>query len=112
MKRVLQFIFTLVLLAMLTVTIRASLGENVFTAGGRLWADWWFKATLVDAYSGFAAVFVWIGWRERSGLARATWFVLLMTLGNIAIAAYFLLALKDLEGPGIDGLFTRKAARA
>lgn len=111
MKRELQVIFGLVLVAMLVVTIRASLDQNVFAAGSRLWTDWWFKATLADAYFGFLAVFVWIGWRERSGAARAGWFVLVMTLGNIAIAVYFLLALKDLEGPGIDGLFTRKAER-
>ncbi len=112
MKRGVQVTFFLILVAMLFVTVRASLGENVFAAGSRLWDDWWFKATLADAYFGFVAVFVWIGWRERSGLRRAVWFVLLMTLGNIAIAGYFLWALKDLEGPGIDGLFARKAAGA
>ncbi len=112
MKRSLLVLFALILGAMLFVTVRASLDENVFAAGSRLWADWWFKATLADAYFGFVAVFVWIGWREPSAGARAAWFILLMVLGNIAIAVYFLLALKDLEGPGIDGLFRRKGVQA
>ena len=111
MKSALKLLFALVLVAMLFVTIRASLAEGVFAAGSRLWGDWWFKATLADAYFGFLAVFVWIGWRERTVAARALWFVLLMTLGNIATAIYFLLALQGLDGPGISGLFARKMVR-
>ena len=103
MKLALKILFTVVLVAMLFVTVRASLNEGVFAAGARLWADWWFRATLADAYFGFLAVFVWIGWRERTLGARVAWFVLLMTLGNIAIAGYFLVALQGLTGPGIDG---------
>lgn len=112
MKNLLTAVFGLILAAMLFVTIRASLGEGVFVAGSRLWEDWWFRATLADAYFGFVAIFVWIGWRERSMAARLLWFGLLMTLGNIAIAVYFLLALRQLDGPGIDGLFARKASRS
>ena len=112
MKTTLRLVFVLVLAAMLFVTVRASLSEGVFAAGSRLWADGWFRATLADAYFGFLAVFVWIGWRERTLVARVVWFVLLMTLGNIAIAFYFLLALQRLDGPGIDGLFARKAEPA
>lgn len=112
MKTGLKLLFALVLAAMLFVTVRASLGESVFAAGSRLWGDWWFRATLADAYFGFVVVFVWIGWRERTGAARAVWFVLLMVLGNIAIASYFLLALHGLAGPGIEGLFSRKPAPA
>lgn len=108
MKSLLTWVFALVLAAMVFVTVRASIGEGVFTAGGRLWDDWWFRATLADAYFGFVAVFVWIAWRERSIASRLGWFVLLMTLGNIAIAVYFLIALRGLKGPGIDGLFAQK----
>ena len=111
MRTFLVALFAAVLAAMLYVTATASLAEGVFVASGRLWLEPWFRATLADAYFGFVAVFVWIAWRERSGAARIVWFVLLMTLGNIAIAGYFLIALVRL-GPadGIDGLFRRKAA--
>ena len=111
MKRFLAGGFLVSLGLMLCVTISASRAEGVFTAGARLWPDLWFRATLADAYCGFLAVFVWIAWRERSAAARIGWFVLLMTLGNIAIAGYFLIALARL-GPGaeVDGLFQRKVA--
>ncbi len=110
MKSLLTALFVLVLGAMLFVTVRASLGEGVFAAGSRLWGDWWFRATLADAYFGFVAVFVWIAWRERTTGARLGWFVAVMALGNIAIAVYFLIALRRLPGPGIDGLFVRPSA--
>ena len=111
MRRILLAIFSLILGAMLYVTVTASLAEGVFRAGARLWPDLWFRATLADAYFGFLAVFVWIAWRERSTAVRIGWFVLLMTLGNIAIAAYFLIALARLApAAGIDGLYQRKPA--
>lgn len=111
MRRVLIVVFSLLLAVMLYVTVTASLSEGVFAAGSRLMVEPWFRATLADAYCGFVAVFVWIAWRERSTAARAVWFVLLMTLGNIAIAGYFLaVLLREGSGPGIDVLFQRRAA--
>lgn len=107
----LKFLFAGVLAAMLYVTITASLNEGVFDALVRLWPDPWFRATLADAYFGFVAVYVWIAWRERSVVARIGWFVLLMALGNIAIAGYVLVALYRLPaGAGVDGLFARRVA--
>lgn len=111
MRRLLVVGFAAVLGAMLYLTVSASLAEGVFAAGSRLWPEPWFRATLADAYFGFGAVFVWIAWREATTSARILWFVLLMTLGNIAIAGYFLLALTRLApGTGIDGLFQRRPA--
>lgn len=111
MRRTVILVFAGILALMLYVTVTASLAEGVFAAGGRLMAEPWFRATLADAYCGFIAVYVWIAWRERSMAARVAWFVLLMTLGNIAIAVYFLLALvRDGTGRGIDVLFQRRAA--
>ena len=111
MRRAVILVFGAILAVMLYVTVTASLAEGVFAAGGRLMAEPWFRATLADAYSGFIAVYVWIAWRERSVAARLVWFVLLMTLGNIAIAAYFLMALlREGSGSGIDVLFQRRAA--
>ncbi len=110
MTTALKMLFGVILLAMLYVTITASLQEGVFTAGARLWPDPWFRATLADAYFGFVAVYVWIAWRERSAGPRILWFVLLMTLGNIAIAGYVLAALFRLQpGQGPGTLFERRA---
>lgn len=109
MKTALILLFTAILLAMLAVTTVASLDRGVFTAGAALWPDPWFRATLADAYFGFLTVFVWIAWRERGWMARSLWFVLLMALGNIAIAVYVLLQLVRLKpGEGVGGLFERR----
>ncbi len=86
----LRILFLLILAGMLAVTAGASLERGVFDAAGELWDDPWFRATLADAYFGFITVYVWIAYRERSWGARLLWFVLLMALGNIAIAGYLL----------------------
>jgi hypothetical protein len=80
----------LVLVGMLTVTTVASLDRGVFDAGAALWPDPWFKATLADAYFGFLTVYLWIAYKEVGLAKRLLWLVLLLTLGNIAIAAYLM----------------------
>ena len=89
----LRVFFLLTLLGMLAVTVTASLDRGVFEAASELWPDPWFKATLADAYLGFLTVFVWIAYKETTLWARTLWFVLLMALGNIAIASYLLIKL-------------------
>ncbi len=95
----LRLLFALVLGAMVAVTAFASLDRGVFEAVGQLWPDPWFRATLADAYFGFLTVYVWIAYKERSFAARALWFLLLICLGNIAIAFYLLIQLFRLK-PG------------
>lgn len=68
-------------------------------------------ATLYDAYFGFVTFFCWLAWRERSLAAKIIWFVLIMTLGNIAMSAYVLLQLLRLrKEQGVEALFQRKTA--
>lgn len=99
MKNLLIAFFLFVLAAMLWVTVTASMDRNVLVAAAEIWDDPWGKATLFDAYFGFLTVFIWIAYREPTRWRRALWLVLLLTLGNFAIAAYFLIALLRL-GPG------------
>jgi hypothetical protein len=56
----------------------------------------WFVATLFDAYFGFLWFWAWIAYKEPSNAARALWLVLVLGLGNIAMAAYVLLQLRRL----------------
>ena len=56
----------------------------------------WFVATLFDAYFGFLWFWAWIAYKETSNTARALWLVLVLGLGNIAMAAYMLLQLRAL----------------
>ena len=93
MVRRLQLLFTLILIGMIWVTVRASLDRSVFDAGEVI-EDPWGLATLFDAYFGFITFYAWVAYREATALARGVWFVLIMALGNIAMAVYMLLLLR------------------
>lgn len=70
----------------------------------------WFVATLADAYFGFLWFWAWIAYKETSNAARALWLVLVLGLGNIAMAAYMLLQLRRLPpGAGAEALLLRRA---
>lgn len=56
----------------------------------------WFVATLYDAYFGFLWFWLWVVFKETSNLARGAWLVLILALGNIAMATYVLLELRRL----------------
>jgi len=63
--------------------------------------------TLYDAYFAFLTFYLWVAYREKSFAARAVWFVLIMLLGNFAIASYMLLQLHRLgSGASVKTLLT------
>jgi hypothetical protein len=86
---------------MVGMTTWVSLHKSILDAGTEFsWAHSpWSVATLFDAYFGFTAFFVWVCCKERSLGARVLWFVLIMSLGNIAMSAYMLRQLFKLK-PG------------
>lgn len=99
----------LVLTVMLYVTISASLHQDLISATRQLWPDPWFRATLADAYCGFLFFWLWVAWREQSAVKSILWFVLIMTLGNIAMGGYLLLQLRRWQpAEGIDSLLRGK----
>lgn len=107
----LRVLFASILAGMIVATTWASLDRGVLVAFADLWPDAWFRATLLDAYFGFITVFVWIAYKERTVAARISWFILLMTLGNIAIAVYVLLQLRrQRPGDSIEQLLLREAS--
>lgn len=109
----LKVLFFLILLAMLAVTAVASVDRNVFAAGADLWDDPWFRATLADAYFGFLTVYLWIAYKEGTWGRRILWFVLVMTLGNIAIAIYLLIQLFRLPASAkMADLLLRRSQRS
>jgi hypothetical protein len=68
--------------------------------------DPWVIATLFDAYWAFIAFFVWVAWKEQSLAARVLWFLSLVALGNLAIAAYMLRELFRVPAGGsLDPVF-------
>lgn len=75
---------------MLWVTSWATLQCPLFAIPREVFTHPWFIATLVDAYWGFATFFIWVCYKQTSPLARIAWFIAIMLLGNIAMAAYCL----------------------
>jgi hypothetical protein len=109
MKQLLTIICLAILALMLYVTISASLHQGLVSAFYQLWPDPWFRATLADAYCGFLFFWLWVAWREPGLMTRIVWLLLIMTLGNIAMALYVLLQLRHLRPDGgIAALFERR----
>lgn len=110
MKLFLLLVFAFILVAMLAITITASLDRSVFNVGQELLSDRWFQATLLDAYFGFLVFYLWVAYKERTTTSRIVWFVLIMAFGNIAMSIYALLQLAKLpSGAPIEQLLLREA---
>jgi hypothetical protein len=119
----LRALFIVVLASMLAVTSWASWQCPLFGVPRAVATHPWFIATLFDAYWGFITFYVWVCYKQTTLLARLAWFVAIMLLGNIAMAAYCLAelfsishrdALTDVlttrrEGPGKLGLLLAAA---
>ena len=106
--RFLKLLFIAILIGMLIVTIKASMFESVFNAG-RILNEPWVIATLWDAYCGFITFYVWVCYKETKWWSRILWFVLIMSMGNIAMAVYVLIQLFCLpEGATMKDLLLTK----
>jgi hypothetical protein len=88
----LLLLFGAVLIGMALVTGWASHMQPVWAWGGLTAPpdNAWTIATLCDAYCGFLTFYVWVHYKERRGTRRIAWFVAIMALGNMAMAAYVL----------------------
>jgi predicted permease len=106
----LRALFVLVIASMLSVTTWASLQCPLFAVPRPVFTHPWFIATMFDAYWGFTTFFVWVCYKQTSGLARVVWFAAIMLLGNIAMAAYCLAELfrQPAEGGFADLLTQRR----
>lgn len=71
----------------------------------------WFIATLLDAYFGFLWFWLWIAYKETRWGQRLLWLILILLLGNMAMAAYMLLALARLpDNARMEDLLLRRKA--
>lgn len=111
-RTVLLLLFVLILVAMLAVTMYASLDRSILSLGPQLTSDPWFHATLADAYFGFLTFYVWVAYKEPLICRKLLWFVLIMALGNIAMSVYVLIQLWHWESNlGIESFLLRQAIR-
>lgn len=105
----LRALFFVVIGSMLAVTGLASLACPLFAIPAPVLGHPWFIATLVDAYWAFITFFVWVAWKEQGAAARLLWFVAIVLLGNMAMAAYFLRELFAIRTSAeISLVFTRR----
>jgi Protein of unknown function (DUF1475) len=100
-ERILRLLFGFILVTLLAFTGYASTQQAVWEWRGLLDGPdrWWTIATLIDAYYGFLTFYVWVFYKEQRWLPRVGWFLGIMLLGNMAMAAYVLLQLARLA-PG------------
>jgi hypothetical protein len=105
----LRGLFILIIVSMLAVTTWASLDTPLFSIPREVIGHPWFVATLFDAYWAFVCFYVWVAWKERSLAARVLWFVAIIALGNIAMAAYMLRELFRRPAHGdLSDIFARR----
>lgn len=111
MKLFLKLLFGFIFVFMVVLTIRTSLQISLWSAIPAFKASPWSIATLYDAYFGFITFYLWLAWRERSLGIKIVWFVLIMTLGNIAMSLYVLIQLFGLRADeSASTLFRQKMA--
>ncbi|MCB9497756.1 MAG: hypothetical protein H6686_12790 [Fibrobacteria bacterium] len=97
-REAMTFFFLFVLVLMTAATTWASLEKNVFKAFVDLGSDRWGLATLMDAYFGFLAVWLLTAARKPGWTRRILWLVAFLCLGNFAIAAWMLAAMRGWDG--------------
>ncbi len=69
----------------------------------------WFIATLFDTYFAFLWFWAWVAYKEPSWLSRIVWLVLILGLGNMAMASYVLIQLLRLPADAkIEDLLLRR----
>jgi hypothetical protein len=109
-KFALQCLFAFILLSLLAFTSFASTQQPVWEWQGLTHGvdRWWTIAALIDAYYGFITFYVWVAYKETRWGTRIAWFVAIMLLGNMAMAAYVLLQLRKLRpGDAIERILLR-----
>jgi hypothetical protein len=95
----LKLLFSFILVSLAAYTSWASTQQAVWDWQGLVREPdrWWTIATLIDAYYGFLTFYVWVFYKEARAAGRIGWFVGIMLLGNMAMAAYVLRELTRLR---------------
>jgi hypothetical protein len=109
----LKLLFSFILVSLFAYTSWASTQQAVWDWRGLVEGPdrWWTIATLIDAYYGFITFYAWVFYKEPRATARIGWFVAIMGLGNMAMAAYVLRELARLrDDEPAAALLLRRAA--
>jgi len=95
----LKLLFSFILVSLAAYTSWASTQQAVWDWQGLVREPdrWWTIATLIDAYYGFLTFYAWVFYKEARAAGRIGWFLAIMLLGNMAMAAYVLRELARLR---------------
>jgi hypothetical protein len=106
----LRLLFITVVASLIAVTGWAGLHQSLGAfARSATFRDPWVIATLFDAYWAFITFYVWVAWKEQSLIARVLWFISIILLGNMAMAAYMLTQLFAVPASGpLAEVFARR----
>lgn len=99
MVRLLQVLFSMLVILMSYTVTMTSLESNLFEAWSSLAAIPWMIATLKDFYALMVPILLWMFYKEPSSITRSIWAVLFICLGSIGTSAYILLQLMRVSGP-------------
>jgi hypothetical protein len=92
----------LIFFTMLGLTVWASLESNVWEGFAYLFANRWGIATLGDTYFGFFLLSFWMFYKESTFTARLVWFLLICSLGSMALAFYIWLKIHQAKPKDLD----------
>lgn len=109
----LKLLFGFILVSLAAYTSWASTQQAVWDWRGLVDGPdrWWTIATLIDAYYGFLTFYAWVFYKEARAAGRIGWFIAIMGLGNMAMAAYVLRELARLrEGEPASAILLRRTA--
>ncbi len=105
----LRVFFLLVAATMLLLTGWAGSQVSLWSIPDPVLRHPWFIATLADAGFAFLAFYAWAAWKEGGLVTRALWLLATLSLGSMAIAAYFLRELFSVPRErALDAVFTRR----
>ena len=93
LKTILKIAFGGIFVWMIVMTVETSLKVSLWSSLNSFAGNPWAVATLYDAYFGFFTFWCWVAYKERTAAGRAIWFLLIMSLGNIAMSFYVLMQL-------------------
>ena len=95
----LKLLFSFILASLAAYTTWASTQQALWDWQGLVREPdrWWTIATLIDAYYGFVTFYAWVFYKEVHAAGRIGWLVVIMLLGNMAMAAYVLRELSRLR---------------
>jgi hypothetical protein len=99
MKLFLKIVFACIFLWMIGMTLHVQMHKSIALSPSEFsWVTTpWTCATLFDAYFGFFTFFVWVCFKETKLWVKVLLFVVIMSLGNIAMSGYVLLQLFRLK---------------